>query len=185
MALIPGAFTAPGKDGRVGRTGFCIDRYEYPNRKGAEPLRRVNWEKAQKLCGKQGKRLCTVPEWERACRGPYGHPFPYGTKYDPEACRTDLGWGGEPAAGGASRGCMSGYGVWDMVGNLWEWTEDERPGEEGQKILKGGSWASRGERFASCAAEISNYSGIKLGYYGFRCCLEHSIEESGAYPKRD
>lgn len=172
MARIPAQVSAPGNSRETGLTGFCIDRYEYPNREGAQPVRRVSWKKARALCRKQGKRLCTVPEWEHACRGPGGLSYPYGPTHDPEACRTDLDWGAEPAASGASTTCVSGYGVWDMVGNLWEWTDGERAGYKGQRILKGGSWASRGERFASCGAQISHYAGIKLGYYGFRCCRD-------------
>jgi len=172
MALIPATVAAreaaEGKD----PAGFCIDRFEYPNRKGVRPLCRVSWKKAAKLCRKHGRRLCTPAEWEQACRGPEDLPFPYGKEHNPETCHTDAGWKGKLSASGASGNCVSGYGVWDMVGNLWEWTEGERSAEREQRILKGGSWGSRGEKFASCSAEVRNYKGIKLRFYGFRCCKD-------------
>jgi len=47
--------------------GMWIDRFEYPNRVGEFPLVGVSWVKANKLCKKNGKRLCTLSEWERVC----------------------------------------------------------------------------------------------------------------------
>ena len=47
---------------------YCIDIYEYPNIKGEYPLPAI-WTGSVKLCHKEGKRLCTQFEWQKACQG--------------------------------------------------------------------------------------------------------------------
>ena len=49
---------------------FCMDRYEFPNRKGEVPATCASWADAKAICGHVGKRLCGEKEWEAACRGP-------------------------------------------------------------------------------------------------------------------
>jgi hypothetical protein len=41
---------------------FCIDRFEYPNRRGAYPWILVNWNEAKVICAREAKRLCTEAE---------------------------------------------------------------------------------------------------------------------------
>ena len=48
---------------------FCIDRFEYPNRKGEYPVIYVNWYESNQFCKEQGKRLCTEEECTFACEG--------------------------------------------------------------------------------------------------------------------
>ena len=67
----------------------CIDRYEYPNRKGAHPTWMLDWSQAQATCESKGKRLCTASEWTAACEGPEHTPFPYGWERDHEKCNMD------------------------------------------------------------------------------------------------
>ncbi len=52
--------------GKTGRPFFkvCVDRYEYPNRKGEMVKGSVSYQQAKELCEKQGKRICTVEEWQ-------------------------------------------------------------------------------------------------------------------------
>jgi len=70
--------------------GSCIDRYEWPNKKGVKPLLGVSGvaEKhdlkkgrvldAERLCASVGKRVCELHEWRSACRGPGGSKYPFG-----------------------------------------------------------------------------------------------------------
>ena len=60
------------------KIAFCIDRYEYPNIKGAHPAWMVDWYQAQATCESKEKRLCWAGEWTAACEGPAQTPFPYG-----------------------------------------------------------------------------------------------------------
>lgn len=65
----------------------CIDRYEWPNRKGAMPklaasavtaFRGGDVHSAEALCGGVGKRLCDRAEWRTACLGADGARYPWG-----------------------------------------------------------------------------------------------------------
>jgi hypothetical protein len=68
---------------------FCIDRYEYPNERGARPRVMFNFVQAQHLCAAEGKRVCTETEWTMACEGPSYKPYPYGYVRDPQRCNGD------------------------------------------------------------------------------------------------
>ena len=68
---------------------FCIDRFEYPNKKGVYPVILVNWYEADDLCADEGKRLCTEDEWTFACEGEEATPYPYGYDRDTDACVID------------------------------------------------------------------------------------------------
>jgi formylglycine-generating enzyme required for sulfatase activity len=83
-------FEAPSRctGGRVHKR-FCIDAYEYPNRKGERPQVMFNFVHAQKLCGAQSKRVCTETEWTLACEGPSYKPYPYGYVRSPQTCLGD------------------------------------------------------------------------------------------------
>jgi formylglycine-generating enzyme required for sulfatase activity len=150
---------------------YCIDRYEYPNARGAMPLSGVTWNRAQELCAAKGKRLCSEEEWERACKGYRGLRFPYGDEFDDKKCNTESA-GGEnrPIAGaGSFPECKSGFGVFDMSGNVAEWTATPLAAGSKARIIKGGAgnkpdWAVR------CANRGNKPAGSRDSFLGFRCC---------------
>jgi hypothetical protein len=74
------------------RRRFCVDEYEYPNRKGAHPPWMVSWYDAQATCALHDKRLCYESEWVAACEGPENTPFPYGLARDNSKCNIDNAW---------------------------------------------------------------------------------------------
>ncbi len=78
---------------------FCIDEYEYPNKKGERPRVMFRFPEAQHLCAAEGKRVCTETEWTTACEGPEYKPYPYGYTRDPNICNGDK-QGVEPAVTG-------------------------------------------------------------------------------------
>jgi formylglycine-generating enzyme required for sulfatase activity len=172
---------------------FCIDRYEYPNRRGQYPLIYVNFHEAKQMCTQQGKRLCNEDEWTFACEGESAKPYPYGTGYvrDPKKCITDEKWmpykeramvprDGDNArhemdrlwkgrASGGQTACRSDFGVYDMTGNIDEWTTSVRPGER-PSILKGGYWGPVRTR---CRPTTRSHDENHIFYQqGFRCCAE-------------
>ena len=145
---------------------FCIDRYEYPNRLGDPPLHSVSWVEAWSECILQGKYLCSRDQWLRACKGPDNLRFPYGNDYSPSICNVE---GTIVFPSGSFDGCVSGFGVYDMSGNVFEWTS----GGQGQNLLFGGYFKSKGFG-ASCDYGYLPYpTGLfgKTPYAGFRCCL--------------
>src|ERR1019366_8209207 len=71
---------------------FCLDRFEYPNRKGGFPVIAVNWHEAGSLCHDRGERLCSEDEWTFACEGEDALPYPTGYGRDEQACVIDRPW---------------------------------------------------------------------------------------------
>lgn len=166
--------------------GTCIDRYEWPNRKGSHPLLgatglRTEYDRgrgpvfdATSLCERVGKRVCSREEWLGACRGSRPRSCNTDKRYigpdekkvherDPEEMqRLDQS---EPA--GAREGCVSKVGAFDMVGNAEEWVTCPGIGDYGW-CLMGRYWADR----RSCTFTITRHSP-RWHFYttGFRCCV--------------
>lgn len=76
----------------------CVDRYEWPNKKGARPAVAMSavpsiFDKdktshnAEALCKSVGKRMCEMGEWVSACRGKKKADYPFGRKL-PDRART-------------------------------------------------------------------------------------------------
>lgn len=160
--------------------------------RGVVPNGYLNGVLAEQACLNAGKRLCTEDEWETACRGETGEPFPYGSEYRAGECNVHIGV--HPAAvlhGHASLGhldprlnhfpyqgrpllaptgsyprCASRWGddaVYDMVGNLDEWVADE------DGVFRGGFYARNTK--AGCEARISSHPRAYFDYsLGVRCC---------------
>jgi formylglycine-generating enzyme required for sulfatase activity len=177
---------------------FCIDRFEYPNRKGDYPLIGVTWHEAVALCDERAERLCTEDEWTFACEGEEALPYPTGYVRDPEACvidrpwrpvdeealskrdsasalrEVDKLWQGE--ASGTHPRCRSPFGVDDTIGNVDEWTRSVRPSSH-QSILKGGYWGPVRTR---CRPSTRVHDeGFFFYQQGFRCCSNASAVEGG------
>ncbi|RME56961.1 MAG: hypothetical protein D6795_00325, partial [Deltaproteobacteria bacterium] len=159
--------------GEATTAAFCIDRYEFPNKVGNIPRTDVTWQEAIRVCKVLGRRLCTEEEWERACKGPEGTRFPYGDTWDPQRCNTEdaRGLEGTIEAIGSRPACRSGYGVFDMSGNVKEWTSSSWPGHPGEKVVRGGSslqpdWAVR------CASRENYFPYERSKSLGFRCCKD-------------
>jgi sulfatase-modifying factor enzyme 1 len=182
------------------RVAFCIDRYEYPNRKGAHPVWMVDWYEAQATCESKGKRLCWSSEWTAACEGPEHTPFPYGFERDHRACNMDnfyiepmrpgpraqfffyskdkdvafkeLSRLDESVPSGSMENCRSGFGVFDMTGNVDEWVLSDEPPREKSKWagLKGGAW---GHVRSQCRPmTYSHEPEFRYYFVGFRCCRD-------------
>jgi formylglycine-generating enzyme len=67
-------------------------RFEFVarSREGVVPQGYVSGRQAELACRSAGKRLCTLTEWERGCRGPQGHQFPYGEERRAHTCNDDV-----------------------------------------------------------------------------------------------
>lgn len=175
---------------------FCMDRFEYPNQKGAYPIIYVSWYEANELCAEAGKRLCNEAEWTFACEGDEATPYPYGYVRDPEACIIDQQWrpyhasAMRPRDGAAAMAemdrlwqgvpsgsqprCKSPFGIYDMTGNVDEWTHTVREGER-PSILKGGYWGPVRTR---CRPATRSHDENHTFYQqGFRCCADPGFTE--------
>jgi len=123
------------------------------------PVVHMSWNDAASYCKWKGKRLPTEAEWEFAARGGLKEKqYPWGNKY--EANRMNIWQGKFPTkntkedgyahtAPVTAFGPQNDYGVYNMVGNVWEWVndkykpsvEDNRPNRnEEKRVLRGGSY---------------------------------------------
>ena len=152
---------------------YCMDAYEWPNQPGKLPRMGAAFGEADAGCRSEGKRLCSEDEWEKACKGPRNLRFPYGQDFDADACNTqDKTDSPRAVAGtGSFNRCKSGYGVYDLSGNVAEWTASAFEQGAAEKVVKGGSAArpSFDDRCASRRKLATGQHDIKVG---FRCCAE-------------
>lgn len=172
MASIPAPFVPgspePDSTGRNwGPGAFCMDLYEYPNEVSGEPTVEKSWSEADTLCAKRGKRLCTEAEWELACGGWQGNVFPYGTGYAADRCNTESA---TIQLSGGNAGCRSPFGVYDLSGNVYEWTASNWSSQYRDKVVKGGNWNARAEN-STCKARFGQPVTSSSQAIGFRCCL--------------
>ncbi len=133
----------------------CIDKYEYPNREGSLPQGNLSFTDATMLCEQQGKRLCTVEEWQWSCGGFDNLSYPYGKAYEENRCNT----ANSIEVSGARINCASKFGIYDMTGNIFEWVTTA----DGQPAMMGGP-ASK------CQTVSPGTGGSAKPMSGVRCC---------------
>ncbi len=115
----------------------------FPRGTDNHPVVLVAFDDAQAYCAWKGKkagrsyRLPTEEEWEKSARGTAGQIFPWGDKWQPEYLNSGDRFGYTTAVDRFPRG-MSPYGLYDMAGNVFEWTSS--PWEKNKAVLKSCSW---------------------------------------------
>jgi len=149
-----------------GPGSFCMDAYEYPNALGETPLVGKTWKEAAELCAAKGKRLCTEPEWELACRTSENWEYPYGREYDKSRCNTQSQ---TIQLAGGNPGCRGPAGAFDLSGNVYEWTSSSWSPKCYDKVVKGGNW-NAGEENSKCRARFGQKVHETSQAIGFRCC---------------
>jgi len=129
------------------------------------PVTMVTWFGAKAYCEFYGWRLPSEVEWEKAARGSElvdgrGLPFPWGTEIKGNHANyyssfdlfeklfgklgntTPVGfYNGKTYEGYATLDSPSPYGLYDMAGNVWQWTGDVYP-DQHYRYLRGGSFYS-------------------------------------------
>ncbi len=103
--------------------------------KGAQlPVESVDWNQAAEYCRRVGGRLPTEKEWEYAARA-----GSTGARY---GALDAVAWHGGNSGNTThpvGQKQANAWGLYDMLGNVWEWTADDYNSE--RKVLRGGSWS--------------------------------------------
>lgn len=109
---------------------------------GAKPAANLTWFQANAACRASGKRLLVGSEWVAAAMG------------TPETSpQCNMGGNTTVLPAGGSPQCASAWGAQDMVGNLWEWTDEWYPGVGDASTTGASSWPAG---FGGSTANISS-----------------------------
>ncbi|HUR27001.1 MAG TPA: SUMF1/EgtB/PvdO family nonheme iron enzyme [Planctomycetota bacterium] len=110
--------------------------WEIPKDQETLPVGYIDFNEAESYARWAGVRLMTEFEFQRAARGNSKHTYPWGDKWDPALCAN--GGQGLKAAKpvGSYPGGQSAQGVFDLSGNVWEWTSSPFVEYPGFKVLK-------------------------------------------------
>lgn len=163
--------------------------------KGVVPQAYISRNQAENACKEAGKRLCSDREWITACKGPTATKFPYGNERHDNYCvdtnRTapllklfaSLGskrffskpmndprlnqQAGTVAPTGSFSQCTNGFQVYDMVGNVHEWTADPKG------TFRGGYYLDTHINGDGCDYRTVAHEATYHDYStGFRCCAD-------------
>jgi serine/threonine protein kinase len=142
---------------------------EYPLGKGKHPVVGVSQHDALAFCRWLKCRLPMEEEWEKAARGVDGRSYPWGENWQEGLfCNNyDTKIGGTTPVDKYPAG-RSLYDVWDLVGNVWEWTASEAQGPF-MHVVRGGSWRLFSKYAVQATARSMLLSEEKRDDLGFRC----------------
>ena len=169
---------------RVHLDAYYIDQYEVTNREykvfieasqftylpsnwvegeiaeGEEdlPVTNISWMEAWAYAQWADKDLPTEAQWEKAARGTDGRAFPWGNEYEKGVANVGIDGAKKIMPGGSFPNDVSVYQVYDMAGNVMEWTRDwyqAYPGSEyaskkfgkNFKVLRGSGSQKAGHYF--------------------------------------
>jgi formylglycine-generating enzyme required for sulfatase activity len=152
----------------------------------SSPVECVDWYEAKAFCETIGGRLCTEAEWEYAARGTTTTKFYSG---DALISLVDIAW--YAANSGDHKHDVMGkapnlYGLYDMLGNVWEWTADlydekyysfssennpKGPSSGSfRRVYRGGSYGYEHGDSLRVSDRFDYYPSFYDVYLGFRCC---------------
>ncbi len=194
MALVPGG-NCPGGEEDAERhiEPFFMDLYPVTNKdylefikatgyrppKYAEdkelsdldkPVVGVSYFDAVQYATWAGKTLPNVDQWMMAAGGGDERRFPWGNDFDNDRVHFGSHDNGAVEKVGSRVGNTSPSGVFDLVGNVWEWTSSWFEEKEEYKVIKGGSWCDPSDYLQ---LDTENYASPKekIDIIGFRCCI--------------
>jgi len=154
-------------------------------RQNKHPRVFVSWYEAMAFCNwmsyKTGLkiRLPSAQEWQRAAQGNDLRLYPWGKRFNPANCNARSSKIHKTTPVDHFENGASQFGVMDMSGNVWEWTQTEdipqestiRSSSEATMMIKGGSYSSE-----AMLVRPTNFIAVKqssrFGTLGFRVVVE-------------
>jgi serine/threonine-protein kinase len=151
----------------------------YPDGEATRPVVNVSWDDANAYAKWAGKRLPTEEEWEYAARGTDGRLYPYGDKWRPQLSNAAEDSYGAARPVRSYPDGRSPFGIYDMAGNVLEWTASDfklYPGSKlpandpnaGRKVLRGGAFNAYAE-YQTATDRFFYPPSTKADFIGFRC----------------
>lgn len=146
------------------------------------PVSTVSHHGATAYCDWLGGRLPTELEWVAAARGGADTLYPWGDEPNAAAANVSQSWKGHMPTVPVGSFAPNALGVYDVIGNVWEWTSSTyHPYQRTQvgdgkvrKVLRGGDWFVEIDEvslFTRYALEQS-VRGLMNGGVGFRCVMD-------------
>ncbi len=153
--------------------------YSFPPGEGKYPVTTVSWDDAADYAAWAKKRLPTEAEWEYAARGGEGRMYPWGNEFAPQKANTREMRKNGPMPVGSYEDGANRWGIYDLAGNVSEWTASEYklyPGSRakeisGQKVVRGGSFVAN-QVYARGTTRVPLPPATRDSSIGFRCAKD-------------
>jgi formylglycine-generating enzyme len=176
---------------------FCIDKYETKQedyekvmngnpsweKSPKHPVNNIVWSQADNFCREINKRLPNEWEWEKAAKAGTVTRYYWGDKKETGYSNfCDKNCDADPKDENADDGYQSmspvgkfkpnAWGIYDMLGNVWEWTSSWHTDREEKKILRGGSY---NVGIISSGYRRPDRPTGRHKFVGFRCAKDFKI----------